>query len=86
MKEWLVLVSVVSAGIPSLAKMVVGIVRLLVMRKVIEAAIKKTSQNEIPNVIHALADLGSSLASETGRGIRSRGLVRPRPGSTDRAA
>jgi hypothetical protein len=74
MTGWMIVVTAIATGIPSLAKMVEGIVRLRVMQKIIKVTIEKCGQGEIPNALHALAEVGSSLASETGQGTRLLGL------------
>jgi hypothetical protein len=63
----LLVIAVASAGIPSVAWMVVAIRRLAVMRRITERALDGSAPAQIPDVLRASADLASTLAADLGR-------------------
>ena len=62
----LLVIAAASAGVPSVAWMVVGIVRLIVLLRLTRHALDECTESQIPNVLRASAYLASTLTSDQG--------------------
>ncbi len=67
MNDVLLVAVIAGTAVRSATSMVIGIVRLITMRRVIKQALDKSGQAQIPSVLRAAADLASTLTADRSR-------------------